>query len=206
MLDMFRWAALIAAVVFVLAMAGAILSSQKPVEPSQPQTSENNHKESDAKEKGVALFDRWFPDSTAIFNLFLMLFTGVLAIGGLVQLNLLTRAERIATETAQAAKDSADAAKKSAEVAAQTLIASQRAWISPGPPQLVGEIGVGIPINIDLSIQNVGKDPAIGVSHHGMVVAFDMPEQIGYAPDIWDAGFEQVIRMACDIAVPIKGS
>src|SRR4051812_45052419 len=120
---MFRWAALIAAVVFVVAIAGWILSSQKPIEPSQPQTTEDNHKEPNAKKNEIALFDRWFPDSTAVFNLCLMIFTGVLAFGGLIQLNLLTRAERIAAETAQAAKDSA-------EVANKTLVAANRPWIS----------------------------------------------------------------------------
>jgi hypothetical protein len=107
-----------------------------------------------------------------------------------VQIGFLRKAEIISAQSAKSAKESADAAKKSAEVASQTLIASQRAWNSPGPPQLTGDIKVGSPIHIELAIQNVGKDPAIGVSHHGATVAFDMPEQIAYAPEIWDAGFE----------------
>jgi len=156
---MFRWIAIIAAVVFVLAVAGAILSSQQPSEQSKLQTTENNHKEPSAEKGQTALFDRWFPDSTALFNLFLMIFTGVLAFGGLIQLNLLTRAERIATSTAQAAKQSAD-------VARDTLIATNRPWVF-----------VDISINSDLTydnngdarvlvlfkLKNVGKSPAANV-------------------------------------------
>jgi len=155
----FRWAALIAAVVLIMAVAGAILSSQKSIEPSQPQATENNHKESGAEKKEITLFDQWFPDSTAVFNLFLMIFTGVLAFGGLIQLNLLTRAEHIAADTAQAAK-------QSAEVAKDTLVATNRPWISV-------DIGIASDLTYDAQgdarivikfiLKNVGKSPATNV-------------------------------------------
>jgi hypothetical protein len=170
MLGMFRWATLIAAVVFVLALAGAILSSQKPIEPSEPQTSEDSYKEPDAKKNEVALFDRWFPDSTAVFNLFLMVFTGVLAFGGLIQLNLLTRAERIATETAKAAKDSA-------EVAKQTLIATNRAWVAVPFMGLASLLENGLPISINARLANVGKEPALGL------IWSMKPRLVDYIPD-----------------------
>ena len=70
---------------------------------------------------------------------------------------------------------------------------------------MVGGIKVGSPINIELVSQNVGRDPAIGVSHHGVTMVFDMPEQIAYAPEMWTPVFEQVIRMECSLAVPVKG-
>ena len=126
---MFRWAALVAAVVFVLASAGYVLSSEKPAETSQQPATEKSEKRHDAEKSEIALFDRWFPDSTAVFNLFLMIFTGILAFGGLYQLKLLTRAEGIATSTAEAAKESADAAKKAADVAQKTLFTTQGALI-----------------------------------------------------------------------------
>jgi hypothetical protein len=34
---------------------------------------------------------------------------------------------------------------------------------------------------------------------------FDMPEQIGYAPEIWSPEFAEVIRRQCDLAVPVQG-
>jgi hypothetical protein len=81
---------------------------------------------------------------------------------------------------------------------------SQRAWLSVRP-QLTREIKLGEPINIELIVENVGKEPAIGTSHHGVSMMFDMPEQIGYAPDLWSAQFAQVIRLESDLAGPIPG-
>ena len=34
---------------------------------------------------------------------------------------------------------------------------------------------------------------------------FDMPEQIGYAPDLWSTQFAQVVRLESDLAAPIPG-
>lgn len=154
---MFRWAALIAAIIFVLAIAGAILSSQKSAEPGRSLAAENNHKAPGPKEKELALFDRWFPDSTAVFNLFLMIFTGVLAFGGLIQLNLLTRAERIATETAQAAKDSAEATKKAVELSDRNSEHQLRAYVF-----LVGGSVIldGNKLSAVIDLKNTGQTPA----------------------------------------------
>ena len=95
------------------------------------------------------------------------------------------------------------------EAAAQKIFAaaearSQRAWISV-VPRVTGEVKNGVPITIELITENVGKEPGTGVSHHGMTMMFDMPEQIGYAPDIWSSQFAEVIRLECDLAAPIKG-
>jgi hypothetical protein len=90
------------------------------------------------------------------------------------------------------------------KVFAAAEVRSQRAWISV-VPRLANEIKIGAPITIELIADNVGKEPATGVSHHGMAMMFDMPEQIGYAPEIWSPQFGEIIRLECDLAVPQKG-
>src|SRR6267378_7695605 len=122
MLKMLRWVALISAVVFVAAMAAAIISSKPPIEPAHQQTAEKYKEEQDNKKNDEALWDRWFPDSISIYTLFLVVFTAVLAFGGLWQLNFLSRAERVAS-------DSANAAKKSADVASDALVIGNRAFV-----------------------------------------------------------------------------
>jgi hypothetical protein len=156
---MFRWLALISAVVCVLALAGAILSSQQSYYSGQHPTAEKSDKGNNTQEKEIAFFDRWFPDSTAVFNLFLMIFTGVLAFGGLYQLSLLGRAEHIATETAQAAKQSADVAK-------DTLVATNRPWISVDigiVSDLTYDAQGDARIEIKFDLKNVGKSPAANI-------------------------------------------
>ena len=124
MLKYAQYTALIAAIVFVAALATMVLfSSPKSREPAKQQTTESRYKEDPLKENEIGFFNRWFPDSTAVFNLFLALFTGILAFGGLYQLTLLTRAEYISA-------DAAKAAKESAEIAKTTLIAAHRPWLT----------------------------------------------------------------------------
>jgi hypothetical protein len=70
----------------------------------------------------------------------------------------------------------------SPEAAAQRIVATaqaaiQRAWISVSP-RIAGEIAKGKPIRIELVTENVGREPATGVSHHGVAMLFDKPAQI----------------------------
>jgi hypothetical protein len=123
MLTMFRWIALIAAIVLIVAVVGTIVSSEQPLESAKQQTTEKNQAEH-AEQKGhKTLWDTWFPDSISLYTLFLVVFTAVLALGGVYQLRLLTRAEYIAANSAQSAK-------QSAEVAERALIAGRRAFVS----------------------------------------------------------------------------
>jgi hypothetical protein len=156
---MFQWIALIAAIVSIVAFAGSIVSSQQPIEPTQQQAAEK-HQEDQHNQKGdKALLDRWFPDSISVYTLFLALVTALLALAAPVQLNLLRRAEGIATTTAEAAKNSADVAK-------DTLIVTNRAWISVN-------IGIGSDLTYDAQgdarvvikfvMKNVGNSPAVNV-------------------------------------------
>jgi hypothetical protein len=174
---MFRWTALVAAVVLIVAMVGVILSSQKSIEPSYQPTAEKNQKGNDTKKDEITLFDRWFPDSTAVFSLFLMIFTGVLAFGGLHQLNLLTRAERIATETAQAAKDSADATKKAVELSDKTAERQLRAYVgvfsSAVEEQTSSEGKLAIAARVE--IRNAGQTPAYNLRSWIAIEATEPP-------------------------------
>jgi hypothetical protein len=122
MLKTFQWTALIAAIVLIVAVAGAIVSSQPSLGPAQQQASEKNYGKEHHEKGDITLWDSWFPDSTSIFNLFLVVFTGVLAFAGIFQLSALNRAERISANIAQAAKDSS-------EVAKQSLVTVQRAFV-----------------------------------------------------------------------------
>jgi hypothetical protein len=122
MLGTFRWTALVAAIVLIISIAGAVVSSQPSLEPRQEQPTEANHAEQKNEKEAKTLWDRWFPDPISFFTLWLVVFTAVLAFVSIVQLNFLNRAERIAADSAKAAKDSADAAK-------QTLLTTQRPFV-----------------------------------------------------------------------------
>lgn len=151
MLTVFRWTALIAAVVFLIAFAGVVLSPKKSAEPGHQQATEESEKGHKAEKSGNSLFDTWFPDTNVIFNLFLAFFTGLLAFGGLYQLNFLTRAELISAKTAQAAKDSADAA-----------IAAQRPWLT-FEIDTIEWLGKSHQLRVRFTIKNVGHTPALNV-------------------------------------------
>ena len=178
MLRMFHWVALIAAVVLVVAVAGVLVSSQPTNGARQQQTTEKDQKEHTAEKDGKTLWDRWFPDTISLFTLFLVVFTAVLAFVGIVQLNFLNRAESIAADTAQAAKTSADAAKDSADIARNTLVASQRPWVSILSPSVEGQVTweeKGGRATIGVTVKNVGKSPAfdIAIEAHQFVIGPD---------------------------------
>jgi hypothetical protein len=157
---MFRWVALIAGIVFVVAVAGAIISSEPPIQRPQQQTAEKNKTEHSAQKKDVTLWNRWFPDSISLYTLFLVLFTAILAFGGIIQLKFLNRAERISATAAKAAQDSAD-------VARQTLITSNRPWITISHLMAVSPLTwdeKGARLTVNWKIKNVGKSPAFDLS------------------------------------------
>jgi hypothetical protein len=107
-----------------------------------------------------------------------------------------------ATEPEKPASLSPEAAAQRIVIAAQATI--QRAWLSV-TPQIAGQIEKDKSINLSLITENVGHEPATGVSHHGVTMMFDMPDQIGYAPELWSPDFQQVIKLECDLAYPVKG-
>ena len=89
-------------------------------------------------------------------------------------------------------------------ILAAAQAASQRAWLTI-VPHLTSQIRAGSAIDIELITENVGKEPAIGVSHHGVAMMFEMPEQIGYAPEIWSSSLAEIIKLECGLAVPVRG-
>jgi hypothetical protein len=127
---MFRWIALISAIVLVVSFVCAIVSSQPSLEPLGQQDGNQNEKEQPAQKKDIALWNRFFPDSISLYTLFLVVFTAVLAGGGIYQLKFLETTERIAADTAKAAKDSAQAALAQNKISTDTLVYSQRAFMN----------------------------------------------------------------------------
>jgi hypothetical protein len=174
MLGTFRWVALASAVVFVIAFAGVIVSG--PSTPSHQQEQGTEHKTEHAnKESGKTLWDTWFPDSLSLYTLALVVFTAVLAFGGLYQLRALERAERIASETAHAAKVAADAALKQTEAMQRQLVlmeTDQRPWLKAQFEILKPLIfdSNGLQLTSSGKTLNVGKFPALNAQLYPLIV------------------------------------
>jgi nucleoside permease NupC len=79
MLAVFRWLALIAAIVLVFAIAGMIVSRSSSPPPSQQEQTAEHGNEHANKEDTKTLWDSWFPDSLSLYTLALVVFTAVLA-------------------------------------------------------------------------------------------------------------------------------
>src|SRR6267378_1446449 len=102
--EMFRWIALAASIVLVVAFVGAIVAQQTSPEPPREQAAvEKTGVEQNNENTKVALWDRWFPDSISLYTLWLVVFTAVLAFGGIYQFRFLIRSEQIAASNALAA-------------------------------------------------------------------------------------------------------
>lgn len=163
MLELFRWTALFAAVVLLVAIVGAIVvsSSQPSDQPSEQQAAEKNKTENSTNKNDKTLWDSWFPDSISLYTLFLAVFTAVLAVGGIYQLKFLGRAEQIAATAANAAKDSAKAAKNAVELSDKTAEKQLRAYVSiiSGAMTLVNLTEGGLGISIHVVLRNSGQTP-----------------------------------------------
>jgi hypothetical protein len=131
--------------------------------PHQQHTEENKTVQSQS-EAEKPFWQKATTDPVAAFTLFLVIFTAILSAVGVIQLNMLTRAETVAEKSAQAAKDSAD-------VARDTLVATNRPWIQVISITITGPLGfgreygddVGGGFDLDILVKNVGKSPAIRV-------------------------------------------
>jgi flagellar basal body-associated protein FliL len=96
----------------------------------------------------------------ARYNLWLMIFTGVLAFVALIQIAFLLNADKTTAKAANAAQDSAN-------VARQTLVIANRPWITVSQPIAVSPLTwdeKGARLTINWKIKNVGKSPAFDVS------------------------------------------
>jgi hypothetical protein len=160
MLTMFRWLALVSALVFVTAIAGMILSSQPPVEPAQQQAAENNKKEHGKQESNKALWDSWFPDPLSVYTLFLVIFTGLLVVVGAYQWRALVRAERISASTAKAAQDSADVTRDAVKLSEKTAQQQLRAYIVISAMEKVTDPSFPNHVTVEINYINAGQTPA----------------------------------------------
>jgi hypothetical protein len=155
---MFQWIALVAAIVLIMAVAGAIATSLSSFAPSQHQSAEQSREDHHTEKGHTTLWGAWFPDSISIFTFVLVAFTAALAFVGIIQLKYLDRAEIIAANTAQAAKDSAD-------IAGKALVAANRPWvradIQVGGPIFYNVNGANFTIKFRLT--NIGRSPALNV-------------------------------------------
>ncbi|HEY3917911.1 MAG TPA: hypothetical protein VGL83_08955 [Stellaceae bacterium] len=111
----------------------------------------------------------------AQYNLWLTIFTGALALLGLIQIAFLISTDITATKSATAAVVSADAAKTASEVAKRALVASQRAWVRIDKIELGGG-GLsmdanGASVSISFRFTNVGNSPAIKIRPYAWMVA-----------------------------------
>jgi hypothetical protein len=104
-------------------------------------------------------------EAIARYNLGLMVFTGLLAAIGIIQIGFLLSAD-------STARDAADSAKQSTQIANETLIAAQRPWVSvkieSAGPITWPQGFMQIPFKITLT--NIGKSPAFNVRHVEIVI------------------------------------
>ena len=133
--------------------------------PRQQENEQLQHEKS-INESRKTLWQKARTDPIAMFTFWLMLFTAVLSIVGVIQLKLLSRAEAIARYTAQAASESANAAKQATEIAERTLVSGNRAWIKVDV-QPAGPISYninGANFTFRFTLTNIGRSPATNVS------------------------------------------
>jgi len=160
---MFQWLLAISAGVFLLAMVGAAYYASPPRSLTEQQSSAgqkpSEEKQKEAPREGIIRF--LFPDSISVFTFWLALCTILLAIVAVVQLGYIGRAETISEK-------SANAAKKAADIARDTLIASQRSWVSVkasiSGPLIFDKNGATTTIAIEMSV--IGNTPALRINPH----------------------------------------
>jgi hypothetical protein len=136
--------------------------------------------------------ERWKEDLVASATLALVIVT---AIVGIVQLVFLEKADEQAKEAAEtarksadAAKDSADAARASVLIAQQSMVASNRPWITlvGSDPKVAlstfdtstGKSGIDANLVLKLSYANIGHSPAVSATLHEAYFARITPPRV----------------------------
>jgi hypothetical protein len=173
---MLRWVALASAVVCVVAFAGVIVS-RPSMPPSQQEQSAEHNSEHPNKDANKTLWDSWFPDALALYTLALVVFTAVLAFGGLYQLRALERAELISTEAAKAAKESADVARDAVRLAERTAERQLRAYVSVILSE-VRRLAPGEVPQVHIVLKNNGQTPAYAAITWDAVSLLDFPNDV----------------------------
>lgn len=187
MLKGFEYLAVASAIVFAICLLALMFFYASPPATSPPPHQQHAEKNQPIQDDGEAKKPFWEKvtiDPVAAFTLFLVVFTAVLSGVGVIQLKLLTRAETVAEK-------SANAAKESAEVAKNTLIASNRPWMSLDV-ELAGDLSFDTPIlgannkwsiPITYRTRNIGHSPATDVSFFAAIIPFTLPHFANKTPN-----------------------
>jgi hypothetical protein len=184
-----RWlVGLIAAVVLGFALGGSFVWGFLYVPPEQHAAhSEQPHGSAAQKEHKNDFWEKASDDPVAYFTLWLVAFTGVLAVstGGLwiATIGLYRAGER----QIAVAKESADAAQRAALTGERALIVVERAFImiSDLAVNTIGQHGTIIDYRINFNLANSGKTPAknytcvanLVVFEGGMPTGFRFPDR-----------------------------
>lgn len=180
MLKTFEFAAVLAALVFAVALVGLMVlySSQPSYAPEQQQSSENYDPSQEKREQSKSFWERTTQDPVAFFTLWLAIFTMVLSAVAVIQIKFLIRAEGITTKTAQAAKDSAEAAKEAVTLSDKTAGRQLRAYVSADKGVITIE---GTKIECFFSLKNSGQTPAYKLSTKPKIVINRTPDNPVFA-------------------------
>jgi hypothetical protein len=118
---------------FAFALSIVVFSAWRSFYEQNHQANQETSGEETAKQSGhstlnIATKERP-EEAIARYNLWLMIFTGVLAFVALIQIGFLISADNTASNTARAAKESADAAKEAVELSNKTAERELRAYM-----------------------------------------------------------------------------
>ena len=145
-----------ASVVAFVAIALATPSDKSHQQQYQQNSEAISQQSAQEDESWETLWKRTKSDPVAFFTAVLSITTAALFTLGLVQIGFLIKADRTAGISAKAATEAAEIAQKS-------LVAANRAWLSPTNAILTKPMEGGLPIQIQIHIVNVGREPALGV-------------------------------------------
>jgi hypothetical protein len=205
MLKALTIAAVIGAFAFALSFVG--LSAWRSFHAKDYQTNQQSSPEKTAANSGDPtphVGAKESPEEAiARYNLWLMIFTGVLAFVALIQIAFLLNADRTSTVAA-------NAANKSAEIAERALIAGQRAFISAYFESVANknlETGQIIAWSFNPLWQNAGDTPTREMQNHISIKVFDgsVPNDWDF-PDMWPANTAAEDRAPTPLGAAPKGN
>lgn len=149
--------------IFAFALGVAALSAWRSWQHQQQQAEQKQTAEKatpNSRQSATRVVTEEGPEQAiARYNLWLMIFTGLLAAVGITQIGFLINADQNASESAAAAKRSADTAR-------DTLIATERPWIWPeivASSDFVFKEDRSATLSIRYTLENMGNTPALSV-------------------------------------------
>ncbi len=164
MLKILILSAAIAAAVFSLSIVG--FSAWRSFDEQQHQTNQKTGTKEPAEHssnpKSNVASKESAEQAIARYNLWLMIFTGVLAFVSLIQIGFLISADRVASEAANAARQSADATRNSVKLAEKTAERQLRAYVFLDSEKIIEKLRVaaGEEPSFLLRVKNFGLTPA----------------------------------------------